>query len=343
MPLIHVKTARVEYKFEIHNKYTVIKGDSGSGKTTFYDLINVMGANPKAVQNVSGEKIIAIPAKFEDFNIANYSDVIFVVDENCTLFKRSDVASILRESENYFIIINREINLGYLPIHVDNVYRMKTAGKFHSLERIYKRFELSQIVDVDTIIVEDKRSGYLFVQDMLGDCDTDTVVIEPAYGNAEERLKDKNAGASKVAKSMEYHAERGRRHIFVVYDAAAFGVYMDLLWNVIRRYPKVQFYILDWDSFENYILKSKVYQQEIRLEDADYHYESYETYSTQKLGELIAGYSKTTLHKCLKRERCVDCKDVAGCEYKKYTYDDLIYDGMKKLYDCVKHRNTVEL
>ena len=41
MPLVHIKTNRLEYKFEIDGKYTIIQGDSGTGKTTFNDLVIV--------------------------------------------------------------------------------------------------------------------------------------------------------------------------------------------------------------------------------------------------------------------------------------------------------------
>lgn len=57
MILVHIKTNRLEYKFEINGKYTVIQGDSGVGKTTFHDLVTAMTDEPKSVQNISGTSL----------------------------------------------------------------------------------------------------------------------------------------------------------------------------------------------------------------------------------------------------------------------------------------------
>lgn len=158
MPLVHLKTARLEYKFEINGKYTIIKGDSGTGKTTLYELAELMSINPKAVQNISRTKISAVPLNADVNSLTSYQGYVLIIDEECTLLSRHDIASILQNSENYFIIITRERNLAYLPIHVDNVFRMKSSGKFHTLDRIYERFKTPDFQDIDTIITEDMQS-----------------------------------------------------------------------------------------------------------------------------------------------------------------------------------------
>lgn len=136
MPLVHIETNRLEYKFNVVSKYTVIKGDSATGKTTFYELVETMNINPATVRNLGDLKVFAVPTLFDNFRIENYENYVLVVDEECSLFKRKDVPSILKNSNNYFIIINRslKINLAFLHDNDHYFYTMKTSGKFHTLE-----------------------------------------------------------------------------------------------------------------------------------------------------------------------------------------------------------------
>ena len=48
MPLIHLKTKRLEYKFEITQKYNLIIGDSGKGKTTLIKTLKDLLDEPSA-------------------------------------------------------------------------------------------------------------------------------------------------------------------------------------------------------------------------------------------------------------------------------------------------------
>ncbi|KSV58740.1 hypothetical protein [Acetivibrio ethanolgignens] len=153
MPLVHIKTNRLEYKFEINGKYTVVQGDSGTGKTTFYDLVMAMFVENMAVQNLSGVQLIPVGIVSDASVLQKYTGAILVLDECCSLFKEYDVATLFKESNNYFVIINRDVeSLGYLPIQVDNIFRVKSSGKFHTLEKMYERFEINNLTAVDTVI-----------------------------------------------------------------------------------------------------------------------------------------------------------------------------------------------
>lgn len=332
MPLIHIKTHRLEYRFEIHGKYTVIQGDSATGKSTFYDLVTVMFRNPAAVQNLSGVSLIPMGINATGDDLVKYEGNILVLDEDCHLFKEPDIASKFKASDNYFIFINRDAKtLGYLPIHVDNVFCMKTSGKFHTLDRIYDRYTINKINSVDVIITEDMRSGYLFLKDMLASYHLENILLEPAYGNEKDRIKNSAAGASKIVRSIQYHIDCGKKDIFVIYDASAFGAYIGLFQEVFNSNNSAHIYVLDWDSFEGYILGSKVYNEHYTLADLDYHTESLEQFMTHKLSARLNNYNKAALHKCLRSDRCKQCMDATGCKYRLFSYEELIYDGIQKL------------
>ena len=343
MLLIHIKTNRLEYKFEISGKYTVIQGDSATGKTTFFELVSAMYNEPKSAQNVSGTKLVPISSTDDDSVLQKHSGVVFVLDEFCRLFKNKNISNLLRDSNNYFIIINRdEKTLGYLPIHVDNIFYMKTSGKYHTIERLYDRYSIDSIDNLDTIITEDKKSGYLFIKDMLSiynieDCG---ILLEPSLGDAKDRSNiKKTSSASKIVKSMEYHIDNGRSNILIIYDASAFGAYINSLDFFIKgNNNRANIYVLDWESFEWYILGSKVYNEHYSLQDLDCNVESLEQFSTLKLSDKIERYSKDYLNKCLRRSRCNNCKKGSGCRFRLNTYKDLIYGEVKILYDFISSK-----
>lgn len=350
MPFIHIKTNRLEYRFEINGKYTVIQGDSATGKTTFHDLVSAMFSEPKSAQNLSGVELVPVGTNADETILKKYVGAVLVLDEFCSLFKMHNIATLFKESDNYFIIINRdEKTLGFLPIHVDNIFSMKTSGKFHTLERRYKRYEINELQHVDTIITEDKKSGYLFLEDMLSkyNLEDNNIILEPAYGNTVDRLEDKKkAGASKIVRSMEYYIDNGRSNILIVYDASAFGAYINLLdFSITSNKSKVNIYVLDWDSFEGYILGSRIYNEHYTLKDLDFNNESLEQFMTNKLSEKLENYNKNSLHKCLRSSRCKNCKDGSGCRYRIFPYMDLIYGKVRLFYESIANQyagNVIE-
>lgn len=311
----------------------------GTGKTTFYSLISNLAGEDKVAQNVSGTKIYAVPNDFDSFRIENYSGYVLVLDEFCSLFRKSNIASILQGSNNYFILINRNLSeLGYLPLHVDSIFTMKTSGKFHTLEKMYSRFIVGVMQKVDVVITEDTKSSYLFIKDMLDSYNSD-ILVTPAYGDEvdlaiQTRRGSGGGSASKIHRTMQRFAKSGKRDIFVVYDASAFGCYVDLINLVIREYPDVNFYILDWDSFEYYILNSKLIRGSVTYKDVDYTYESFEQFCTDKLKEFIPAYTKSKLPLCLKVSGCVSCKHTNDCAFVHYDHNDLIYGGLERLKDA---------
>ena len=169
-----------------------------------------------------------------------------IIDENCTIFNKSDCANILRKSDNYFIIINRGVN--YLPVHVDSVYTLQSSNHFYTLKPLYSRFKNNDIKDIDSIIVEDSSSGFTFIQDVFSAFDIlNRIKIETSNG------------ASKIVKKIEEHHNLGKRNFVIFYDAAAFAGYIDNFIECMRKYRDSSFFVVDWDSFEHYLLGSKFF------------------------------------------------------------------------------------
>lgn len=167
---MHVKISskRLEYEFDIYNKYTVLQGDSGTGKTTLCDLI---------AEHISGNQGITIQSDTEvhlcngeymesRYMLMRVKKALIVIDEFYPILHQHDIASILQNSDNYFLIITRDASrLDYLPISVENILEVHSSGKYHVLKTIYPLSNQRSFNVPDVIITEDKRSSYLFFRE----------------------------------------------------------------------------------------------------------------------------------------------------------------------------------
>ncbi len=69
-------------------------------------------------------------------------------------------------ADNCFIIITRE-SLPSIPYSYKEIYKIKTSGKYHSLERIYMDYDT--ITEMDKMVTEDEDSGLEYYQALYGD------------------------------------------------------------------------------------------------------------------------------------------------------------------------------
>lgn len=104
-----VKTNKLVYDFELFGKYSVLQGDSGTGKTTLHYLVSQASTN-KAIQVYSDRNMYACPV--DDFLarllLENVQDSLIIIDESCDIIKAHDFSSILKDSQNYFFVGNAQ-------------------------------------------------------------------------------------------------------------------------------------------------------------------------------------------------------------------------------------------
>lgn len=169
-----------------------------------YELVSELPVQTEV--SLSPTPIIAVPRDLSTFNVNAHANVVYVIDEDNPIFKLRNAASFFNDSCNYFIIISRRLNLDYLTVNVDSVFKMKSSGRFHTLEPFYADKELPTEFDSRRaiIITEDKKSSYNYFKDCLSIYSDVVRKIEPAYGSAEERESGLSAGRSKIYSSIQY-------------------------------------------------------------------------------------------------------------------------------------------
>lgn len=104
---IQLSTKRVSFKLDVKRKYTIIRGDSATGKSTIAEYVlrhNIQGTDSGVYLKCD------IPVKrFVDIeSLASWDNCIVVIDEGDLSSIHRDVADVLRRSTCYFVLMTRQ-------------------------------------------------------------------------------------------------------------------------------------------------------------------------------------------------------------------------------------------
>ena len=158
-----------------------------------------------------------------------------------------DFADTIQKTDNYYVIVTREA-LSALPYSVEEIYGIRTSGRYgtlkqsyHEFYRIYGTDTYEDEVSPDIIITEDSNSGYQFFEHIC----------------IENGLKCESMnGKSNVFHYLNKH--KGEK-ILVIADGAAFGSEIDRVLQVIHGRKNVALYLpesFEWMIMDADILKN---------------------------------------------------------------------------------------
>ena len=176
---IVVESTNIKYEFDVRRNITVIQGDSATGKTT---LIGILAeyANRGKDRGIRLESDVPcfVYTAAEDrweHELADISGNIVFIDEDYRFIYSKEFAGYIKDSDNYYVLIARK-PLYYLPYSIQEIYGIRTSGKYHFPEQAYHEFypiytessvnkEESRVL----LLVEDKEAGYDFYRNVAGD------------------------------------------------------------------------------------------------------------------------------------------------------------------------------
>lgn len=244
---VDIRDRRVRYELNLKRNITVVRGDSGTGKTTLFDLVRDAESDPDSGITVSCDyPCVALANHDWQRHLSKINNSVVFVDEGLRGIGGKVFASLAKKTGNFFVIFSRE-PLFNLPYSVNEIYRMKTSGKkLHRLEPVYRAnskhlYDPSKSrssEDYTAVLVEDKKSGYEFYA---------TRFKESA------ELSCVSAGSkSKIYTWLTEH-ERGR--VFVIADGAAFGPEAERVLKLQSQFPDRLSVCLP-ESFEWLLLKA---------------------------------------------------------------------------------------
>lgn len=312
---IVVSTKRLKYEFELRRNLTIIQGDSATGKTTLVDMIRDFINNPSGtpVELKCDKKCYVLEGTLWKQQLSGISDGIVFIDEGNEFIKSTDFAQELQQTDNYYVIVTREA-LPALPYSVEEIYGIRTSGKYGTLKQSYHEFyrlygerTYKDEVKPELVITEDSNSGYQFFSRVC----------------QEKKLKCESMdGKSNVFHYLNMHRNE---KILVVADGAAFGAEIDKVLQLIYTRKNVALYLpesFEWMILSSGILKSSMVD-EILSNPSDYieskEYFSWERFFTsvliEKTKDSYMAYAKRKINPV----------------YVEKTMQDAILKQMKKI------------
>ena len=224
------------------------------------------------------------------YQLKRVRDSIVFVDEGARYLDSPFFAQEAKNSDNYYVIFNRE-DLFNLPYSVEEIYEIKTSGKYHSLRPIYAANEKHRYAnetepvdsDLRVLLTEDSEAGYEFYCKLFA---TTGLTCETAGGKT---------------KIFQWLSEHLNETTLVVADGAAFGPEMNRIMQFCKTHPgKVQVCLPE--SFEWLILKSGIIPTKRReiakvLSNPSEHIESSKYFSWEQFfaAELVKRTMGSTL------------------------------------------------
>ena len=241
-----VSTKRLKYDFVIRRNITIIQGNSATGKTTLVDMIREAVNNPSgaSVDLVCDKKCFVLDGTLWKEQLAAVSNSIVFIDEGNEFIKTIEFSKFIQNTDNYYVIVTRE-SLPTLPYSVEEIYGIKSSGKygklvqkFNEFYRIYGSDIYKQSIHPDTVLTEDSNSGYQFFKSI---CDDTHIRCESLNGKSN---------------IFQYLNSHDNENILVIVDGAAFGSEMHRVTELIRDKKGVAIYLPE--SFEWLVLLSGV-------------------------------------------------------------------------------------
>lgn len=293
---ITVSNKAIQYKFELHRNITIIKGDSATGKTTLVDMLREFDENGVAsgINLQCDYPCVVLEGRQWKILLENIQGSIIFIDEGNQFVTSSEFAGAVKGSDNYFVIVTRE-HLPNLPYSVEEIYGIKSSGKYGRLKQTYQEFyrvygdyEFGHKFAPEVILVEDSNAGFEFFD---------------AYSSGQAWNVKSAGGKSNVFRELKNLQDK---KILVIVDGAAFGPEMERVNQKIEETDRIAIYLPE--SFEWLILKSDLLVdkdvQKVLNDPSQYidsrEYMSWERYFTALLIEKTKNthlhYSKSNLN-----------------------------------------------
>ncbi len=294
---IIISTKRLKYDFELRRNLTIIRGDSATGKTTLVEMIQDYINNPSGtpVELHCDKNCYVLEGALWKEQLSGISDGIVFIDEGNWFIKSVEFASLIQQTDNYYVIISRE-SLPTLPYSVEEIYGIRTSGKYGSLKQVYHEFYriYGEVDDEDNIrpaivMTEDSNSGYQFFNHVCSENEIKCISIN---------------GKSNIFHYLNIHNDM--ENILVIADGAAFGSEIDRVLHLIKQRKNIKLYLpesFEWLILTSGILKSNYIEEVLsnpseHIESKDYF--SWERFFTATLIEETQNsyllYSKTKLN-----------------------------------------------
>lgn len=249
---ITISNALIKYELILERQVTILRGDSGTGKSTLVNLASIIYDNGAKSAKKFGvhcnlSEYVRVLNNRDDFNkvISESSNCIFFVDEYVEYVNTKAFGKAVEKSDCYFVIVSRSGVFCHLTYSINSVFELGTEKSGNaSITKLYPLYNNSEDkVKPDLVITEDSNSGYELFCKVF-----DKACVEYAGG------KDKVY--NKLLNSIGKY-----NYIYIIVDGAAFGNSISKIYNwlsdsiILCAYESFEYMLLNTQSILRYINK----------------------------------------------------------------------------------------
>lgn len=132
---LQVSYGNISYSLEFDSFVSVLSGDSGTGKSFLCYLIAMkeadeLGHSKSAVEIKANFPIRVLPnISAWRAVLADIKDSLVFIDDNCSFTASEQFSSAIKDTSNYYVIINRSVLCGNLDGNVYKLVKDNTLGQ----------------------------------------------------------------------------------------------------------------------------------------------------------------------------------------------------------------------
>lgn len=281
---IKISNRHIAYDLVIERNITIIKGDSGTGKTNLIKMLRSyldrgVSSGIKVNTNIKSYEVLEIRTDWKSV-LSNNPDTIYFVDEGVDYVLTKEFYNLLCSTGSYLVCINRSGLTGYLQYSISSIVGLEVKNNSSLYTNIFYNIYQDNSISFkpDLILTEDSTSGLDMLRNSLA------VNVESSYG------KDNMV---KTLRKYSYI-----NNIYIIIDGAAFGNQIQLLLTEIKSLYSCNILIFAPESFEWLILntsKFKCYCKNELSNTSDYVepslYKTWENYFEDLLINLCNRYN----------------------------------------------------
>ena len=138
---IIVQNNVVRYEFDLRRNITIVRGDSGTGKTQLISMIeDYQRLNESSgIDFISDVDVALLYANNWESEIERLNGVVFFIEEGQKFVSSDAFSDKVKSADAYFVIITRQ-TLDNLPYSIEEIYGIRSAGKYRGLRQVYNEF-----------------------------------------------------------------------------------------------------------------------------------------------------------------------------------------------------------
>lgn len=316
--ILEVYNKKLKYVLELNRNITIIKGNSGTGKTTLCNML-------RSSQNRRGggvhcnikDKIFILENSWKKEDVMHFINdnkgKIVVADEGTDYIYDKWFTDFIRYTDNYYVFISRSARFNDLTYAVNSIYYLGSEKEGNvTVNRLYKCYENEEkSITPDIIVVEDSKAG----KTMVELCFPDIKVIS-------------SKGKDNVLNTIKFLQEKHpNKIIYTIVDGAAFGSCIGSVCNYLSE----KVFLFAPESFEYLLLNAKVFYRTVKdklINTENYcdskDYLSWERYYTSLLinecKKRNIHYSKAILPKEFRNAKFIN--------HMRFMYNDIYNSGI---------------